>query len=861
MRTLKKTLCLVLALAMMVGLCAVGASALTVNDYKDKDQIPNMEAFATLTAIGVFQGDDTGNVHPNEALKRAEGATLAAKMHATAGSGVSSFTDMGAYAWAQPAVAFCEANGLINGYGDGTFGPGDALSTVAFAKICLCAIGFDAEKEGLTGPQWEINTIKLVNALDLADGIGNPQWSDPIPRWQAGQFCYNTLKATMVDYSNGLNFTVTTSDGTKVEVGTGASAVINNSYDYRNELHSDKDDTMQFCEQFFPLLKMDTAGSVDFFGFESNAWYMGDTRVDRNRTVAKTIVTVNASETLAVYDTNIATVTGKTLYTDGKADIKHTTLKLIVNGYEVAKDVTMDRLGTKPLLSDYKGATAYLLDTDDMDKDGYGIADTLIVKYPYLATVTKITEASASADRTATLTVYDKDAKGTANVKFVTTDYAKGDFVLVYPNFKAAKGETFTTTAGLIPFTSELATTAAGTLSKYTNGASGVAALTIGGVAYSVGSNANLGLNGKTVATSTYALGTGMTAYLANGFVLGVVSDAVAYGDYVFAINNVPNSSALGNTTYTVGSVDQAGKATEVLGANVTATGASSTVKADDLKNVWATKAEASTGGFTFKPAKNLTKPFEINGLKSNQPTLGTDIVADNSTVFIIYNGATWKSYTGLNNVPNYATKTEDSAKGLKATAYALVPDTYAGAHAVAVYIDVTGATAKNTTTSTIYLVSNTKGGQEQGADGRTYDSYTAIIDGKVTSLLGTTTATLKDYGIVIPAYSGSYLAGTDNASNVPVNHAAISTNGDYVINADGGLLTFYLAGATTPTIYSLAPDAVAYVYAVGAALETDVPAAILNGLYDDSSVFAATISVELNTAGLVKTIYVNKTA
>ena len=36
MRTLKKTLCLVLVLAMMVGLCAISASAIDFADYKDK---------------------------------------------------------------------------------------------------------------------------------------------------------------------------------------------------------------------------------------------------------------------------------------------------------------------------------------------------------------------------------------------------------------------------------------------------------------------------------------------------------------------------------------------------------------------------------------------------------------------------------------------------------------------------------------------------------------------------------------------------------------------------------------------------------------------------------------------------------
>ena len=46
MRTLKRTLCLALVLVMMVGLLAVGASAVKLDDYKDKDAIQNKEAVA-----------------------------------------------------------------------------------------------------------------------------------------------------------------------------------------------------------------------------------------------------------------------------------------------------------------------------------------------------------------------------------------------------------------------------------------------------------------------------------------------------------------------------------------------------------------------------------------------------------------------------------------------------------------------------------------------------------------------------------------------------------------------------------------------------------------------------------------------
>ena len=52
MRTLKKTLCLVLCLAMMAGLCCVAASA----TFDDEADIQYKEAVAVLTGIGVLLG-------------------------------------------------------------------------------------------------------------------------------------------------------------------------------------------------------------------------------------------------------------------------------------------------------------------------------------------------------------------------------------------------------------------------------------------------------------------------------------------------------------------------------------------------------------------------------------------------------------------------------------------------------------------------------------------------------------------------------------------------------------------------------------------------------------------------------------
>ena len=81
MRTLKKTLCVILCLAMMVGLCAIGANAITFDDYKDKEKIKYENAVTLLTALKVLEGDEKGGKEggDNVAAYRTEGAKDGAK--------------------------------------------------------------------------------------------------------------------------------------------------------------------------------------------------------------------------------------------------------------------------------------------------------------------------------------------------------------------------------------------------------------------------------------------------------------------------------------------------------------------------------------------------------------------------------------------------------------------------------------------------------------------------------------------------------------------------------------------------------------------------------------------------------------
>ena len=68
MKTLKKTLCLVLAVVMLLGIGAISASATL--DYSDNDQITYAEAVDVMSGIGVLVGE-AGGFRPTDTVRSA----------------------------------------------------------------------------------------------------------------------------------------------------------------------------------------------------------------------------------------------------------------------------------------------------------------------------------------------------------------------------------------------------------------------------------------------------------------------------------------------------------------------------------------------------------------------------------------------------------------------------------------------------------------------------------------------------------------------------------------------------------------------------------------------------------------------
>lgn len=74
MKSLNRTLSLVLVLVMVLGLFGV-ASAAKLSDFTDKDQITYTEAVDYLTAAGIVAGDTATTVNPKADFTREQAAT------------------------------------------------------------------------------------------------------------------------------------------------------------------------------------------------------------------------------------------------------------------------------------------------------------------------------------------------------------------------------------------------------------------------------------------------------------------------------------------------------------------------------------------------------------------------------------------------------------------------------------------------------------------------------------------------------------------------------------------------------------------------------------------------------------------
>ena len=713
---MKKFLSLVLALVMTMSLVTVSAGA---KDFTDSTKIQYAEAVDVMSAVKVIDGYAEGDFRPSATLTRGAAAKIICNLilgPTTASALVADaapYKDVPTNHTFAGYIAYCQKEKIISGYADGTFRPAASLTGYAFMKMLLGALGYDAEVEQYTGANWSINVAKRAMNIGLKDGlIGDFNGVKAVTREEACLYAFNTLQATMVEYS--AKTSVSTNGTTVVIAGSEAKDVVNTG---KTDSNIDKDGKMQFAEKYFEDLKLDKTS--DDFGRPANKWNV------KKEEVGTYANTPDATFTKKVTKADVYNAIGKTVYDDLKdGDATLTTY--------------FDGDGTKVKAADVDSTWANKNDTGKVNSTGNGDLTEIYVDDDNNVTIVTIrtyvfqaatdydakkesvnlTQDGSKADNltNAAKTIVLNDRTVEAEDYAVVKDLKADDYVLVtavkngsgYDVKSVEKAEVKTVEVSGYKLNDSV--DAASTTYKYNANAD-----SIKGTSYNVGKQATLVLDKY-------------------GYIIAV-EESVVLSDYVyiekFGSTSSLNAKALANAIFADGT-DAEITVKEVLGVKNKTTIANygtsmagwytySKNTANEytlyaIESKYNQKADSFSGKDTVVSENGKVNPIKgtLNGVLANDDTV--ILVSDKDDDITVY--------TGVKNFPGVKLTSASS----KATVSAVVKTS--NGYASLVYIDVDGSATitgdKNS--NLVYVVEYD--GKYVTKDNETFYKYT-VLDGE----------------------------------------------------------------------------------------------------------------------------------
>lgn len=188
---MKKILSLVLAMLMIFSVVPAVFAADASEDSAYQ------EALDFLGKVGFYQGG--AGVADDDDITRWQMALFVSRLvtgevdndYWATTENDSGFTDVDALeAYMLGAVTFAAQEGIINGYGDGTFGPNDGITYRDALVMTVRALG---TKYSASGYPWSyIATARELGLMNEINGIG---WTDEITREVVAQILYNAFFA------------------------------------------------------------------------------------------------------------------------------------------------------------------------------------------------------------------------------------------------------------------------------------------------------------------------------------------------------------------------------------------------------------------------------------------------------------------------------------------------------------------------------------------------------------------------------------------------------------------------------------------------------------------------------------------
>ena len=785
MRTLKKTLSLVLVVAMVLGLCVVGASAKdAVENFTDDYQkvgAAYQEAMGVMVGVGIIDGMTETALEPQGTYTREQAAKLVAYLQLSQKSadalvGGNKFTDVAANRWSAGYVDYCATTGVVAGVGNGQFNPTGSLTALQFGKMLLVCLGYDATTENLTGADWQINTSKLMASAKLLKGLDSVKANDVITREQAAQMMLNAIKAPTVEYdTKGSTITI---GGTVIGIGgskaTYVTATVAEDKSANNigktQLTNTGAYTVELGEKLFSNLKLNS--DTDAFERPVTVWTL---KAEKIGSYANTPdLTYTAEVKLGTIYSDLGT-SKKLVYSNDDVDVAHGE----ENVFAYYADGTINAsLGKGDIAkgNDQKvGGNGVLIEVYYDD-----VANTakVVEINTYGGEVTSARAKTASKDANVTVTPLNAGKGG----NYETEDF-KVDDIVAYNYYSTKTGD-----AGVKNVVAAEKVT--GELTGYTAGKSVV----VGGTTYkfnkaaSIDTSALAGAidNDVTLALDKY------------GYVLNVNTDATST-NYAVVLKYQDK-----------GSFDDA-KA-ELLFTD-------GTTKTVELKD----NADVETGSLVSYTITNKGK-YDLKVLEKTPDTetgvtlttkgsstirIGSVVKANGKTIFLVAtksgnSDTVYTSYTGIANVPTITA----GSTAAKVNAYVK-----SGSAATVVYIDATAATTsvESSTKDVVFVKGSSTTGASYDTKKGTFYTYDAIVNGEITTIdsadkitsyaLYTSMAT-DENGVVKLSADGSVFSGTgtDKAANdaIGLNGAYYSYSKDcqvFYIDSEGTISTSSIGG------------------------------------------------------------------
>ena len=164
---MKKLLSLVLALSMVLSMFATVFAG-----FADVDGTDYEEAVNALVGLGAINGFPDGTFRPGEAVTRAQLAKMICVClglgdAAELSAGTTQFSDVSG--WASGYVNVAAANNIITGYPDGSFQPDKEVSYAEAVTMIVRALGYKNVVE--VSGSWPANYMVKANDLNLLKGI------------------------------------------------------------------------------------------------------------------------------------------------------------------------------------------------------------------------------------------------------------------------------------------------------------------------------------------------------------------------------------------------------------------------------------------------------------------------------------------------------------------------------------------------------------------------------------------------------------------------------------------------------------------------------------------------------------------